>query len=242
MDARLLKNSAFMSSDEFGIRGVPREPLVTIRDVNADHGDAHWPVLLFVEPWAKPLKVNATHLKAMRLMFGDETDRWKGKQIGLYRVEGVWFGERGTAVRIRGAVGLAGVRSFTVKSFNGKDQYALAPLEATSGNGYRVLDPKRSDGPKPTAPAQQPPDDWVARAAEVLPAGKHKGAKISELDPDVLNEALLEYGQQLEPGHKLSPDWVKALGLAVSAMTAERDRRLAALAAVGTPEPGSPPT
>jgi len=242
MDARLLKNSAYMSSDEFGLRSVPREPLVTISDVKAEHGQEKWPVLFFSEPWAKPLKINATSLKALRLMFGDETNNWIRKQIGLYSLPGTFFGERGTAVRIRGAVGLSGVRSFQVKSFSGKDTYELAPLE-TNGNTYRIANgPKRSESPKPTAPAQQPPDDWVARAAEVLPAGKHKGAKISELDPDALNEALLEYGQQLEPGHKLSPDWVKALGLAVSAMTAERDRRLAALAAVGTPEPGSPPT
>lgn len=135
MDARLLVQSKWMVSESFGVGPVPKEPLVTIVTVKieeqeGDKGKENWGVLFFAEPWAKPLKVNRTHQRALILMFGNETDAWSGKQISLYAMVGTFFGKRQTAVRIKGSPSLKTAVSFQVKKFGGgKDTYDLVPIK-----------------------------------------------------------------------------------------------------------------
>jgi hypothetical protein len=134
MDARLLVSSKWMVSEQFGIGDVPKEPVVTIADVKieeqeGDKGKERWGILYFSEPYAKPLKVNRTHQKALILMFGGETNDWKGKKIGLRGVAGVYFGKRQTAVRIFGSPHISEPCSFSVKKFGGgSDVYDLKPI------------------------------------------------------------------------------------------------------------------
>lgn len=138
MDARLLVSSKFMVSESFGLGDIPREPVVTIArvelaDEEGDRGKEKWGLLYFAEPWAKPLKINRTHQKALLAMFnpsGDyETDRWLKKRIGLRGVAGVYFGKRQTAVRIWGSPDIASEVSFSVKKFGGgSDVYDLKPI------------------------------------------------------------------------------------------------------------------
>lgn len=134
MDARLLVSSKFMVSETFGLGEVPKEPLVTIADVTleeqeGDRGRERWGLLYFREPWAKPLKINRTHQRALMLMFGNETEGWKGKRIALRAVAGVFFGKRQTAVRIFGSPDIETAVSFQVRKFGGgSDTYDLRPL------------------------------------------------------------------------------------------------------------------
>jgi hypothetical protein len=134
MDARLLVSSKFMVSETFGLGEVPKEPVVTIADVKleeqeGDKGKESWGLLYFREHWAKPLKVNRTHQRALTLMFGYETNDWKGKRVGLRAVAGVFFGKRQTAVRIWGSPELAAPTSFQVRKFGGgSDTYDLVPI------------------------------------------------------------------------------------------------------------------
>lgn len=146
MDARLLVSSKYMVSESFGLGDVPKEPVVTIASVSladeeGDKGKERWGLLHFKEPWAKPLKINRTHQRALLLMFNPEGDydtgRWVGKRIGLRAIWGVYFGKRQTAVRIAGSPDISKPVSFQVKKFGGgKDTYTLVPLGAQLGPGY----------------------------------------------------------------------------------------------------------
>lgn len=146
MDARLLVSSKYMVSESFGLGDVPKEPTVTIASVSladeeGDRGKERWGLLHFKEPWAKPLKINRTHQRALLLMFNPEGDydtgRWVGKRIGLRAVWGVYFGKRQTAVRIAGSPDISKPLSFNVKKFGGgKDTYTLVPLGVQLGPGY----------------------------------------------------------------------------------------------------------
>jgi hypothetical protein len=135
MDARMLVQSKFLVSESFGIGDVPREPLVTIESAKLEMQEEEggkkerWGLLYFKEPWARPLKINRTHQRALILMFGQETNDWAGKQILLYAMAGTFFGKRQTAVRIRGSPQLKAPCSFTVKKFGGgSDSYKLEPI------------------------------------------------------------------------------------------------------------------
>jgi hypothetical protein len=138
MDARVLVSSKYMVSESFGLGDVPKEPIVTIVKVvlaeeEGDRGKEKWGLLHFAEPWAKPLKINRTHQRALLTMFnpaGDyETDRWLKKRIALRGVAGIYFGKRQTAVRIFGSPDLATPVSFSVKKFGGgSDVYDLKPI------------------------------------------------------------------------------------------------------------------
>jgi hypothetical protein len=130
VNSALLVPSKWMVSREFGTGSIPAEPVVTIEGVRIEQQEGEtWGILTFAESWAKPLKVNATSRRALEVMFGTETDNWLKKRIGLYAKPGTFFGERGTAVRIKGSPDLATAKSFQVKRFGGgKDTYELKPM------------------------------------------------------------------------------------------------------------------
>jgi hypothetical protein len=140
MDARLLVSSKYMVSESFGLGDVPREPIVTISKVElaleeGDRGKEKCGLLYFAEDWAKPLKINRTHQKALLTMFNPpsdyETDRWLKKRIALRAVAGIYFGKRQTAVRIFGSSDIVSPVSFSVQKFGGgSDVYELKPIGA----------------------------------------------------------------------------------------------------------------
>ncbi len=141
MDARLLVETKMMKAEQFGLKDVPKEPLVTIAKVTIEPQKGSketWGILYFKESWAKPLKINRTHQKALMAMFGFETDAWCGKRIGLFAKPGIYFNERGVAVRIKGSPDIKQACSFSVKRFGGGDDtYDLVPMPgASNGTPY----------------------------------------------------------------------------------------------------------
>lgn len=216
MDARLLVSSKFMVSETFGLGDVPKEPLVTIAKValeeqEGDKGKERWGLLYFKEPWARPLKVNRTHQRALIEMFGPETDQWLGKRIGLYAMAGTFFGKRQTAVRIRGSPDLKAPVSFQVKKFGGgKDTYDLVPM----GVGK---------------PAKEPPPD---PSVQVI-YSKHPLYRrvLTELTVDELNSVLAANAEALK-SNALNTDQVRVLEVSKSAIEA-------AIFGKGAAEPGA---
>lgn len=123
-----LIESTYMTAEDFGHDGVADEPRVTIDRVEKQRDGLKWGLLHFKEKWAKPLKLNATSKKALKLMFS-ETDyrQWYGKRIDLYVMRGD-FKEKKTAVRIKGSPDINRSFSFRVKRFGGGyDSYNLQP-------------------------------------------------------------------------------------------------------------------
>lgn len=108
MDARLMLNSKYLKSADFGV-SLPAEPILTIARVERateqgdDGEDETWWVIHFRESGVKPLKTINTNTRCLIACFGNETDDWCGKRVQFYPMPGTWFGERGTAVRIKAA-------------------------------------------------------------------------------------------------------------------------------------------
>lgn len=137
MDARLLIESKYMKSATFGVGDVPKEPVVTIDRIEpieeeGDNGAERWWMLYFREPYAKPLKAIPTTVRCLIAMFGGDTDGWVGKRIQLFAMPGVWFGEAGTAVRIK-AGDIKAAISVPIKMRGGKGKkkkqiYEIKPL------------------------------------------------------------------------------------------------------------------
>jgi hypothetical protein len=134
-----LVESVNMTAEDFGHDGVPAEPRVTIARIEKQREGLRWGLLHFKEKWAKPLKLNATSKKALKLMFSDTDYRaWVGKRIDLYVMRGD-FKEKKTAVRIKGSPDITRSFTFKVKSFGGGfDTYNLQPTgsNVVLGPGY----------------------------------------------------------------------------------------------------------
>ena len=182
MNAAELIPSKWMVAAEFGLKNIPREPLVTIASVQIEEADGseQWPIIRWREPWAKPYKVNATARKALVAMFGTETDHWVGKRLVLFGLPGVYFGEHGVAVRIKGSPDLREEKTITVKKFGGKkkDTYKLVPI-ALKGQAQeaRPVQPRAepaaapapaasSKPPEPAPPQPDPRPDPAPAAAD----------------------------------------------------------------------------
>jgi len=161
MDAERLTESKMMVAREFGHDGIPKEPTATIASVGLETQKAakgkraeRWGVLNFVEPWAKPYKVNGTNKRALITMFGRETDAWVGKRVTFYAKPGTYFGEEGVAVRIRGSPDLKAKVSFSVRRFGGgEDVHNLVP----TGGGAPAPAPAQSSSSKPVANSSSAP-------------------------------------------------------------------------------------
>lgn len=213
MDARLLVDSRWMVSEAFGLGEVPREPLVTIAGVSlevqeGDKGKEKWGVLSFVEPWAKPLKVNRTHQKALILMFGAETDAWRGKRISLYAMSGVFFGKRSTAVRIKGSPDIKEAKSFQVKKFGGgRDTYSLVPIGAAPAAAPPPAPapvPPAAPAPAATAATSSPPPAPAPPSNSGEPTELEKMlARIAEATETTHLEALVPAIKQLPKADQL---------------------------------------
>lgn len=123
-----LIESTYMTAEDFGHDGVPLEPRVTIERVEKQRDGLKWGLLHFKEKWAKPLKLNATSKKALKLMFSATDYRqWFGKRIDLFIMRGD-FKEKKTAVRIKGSPDINRAFDLRVKRFGGGyDQYTLTP-------------------------------------------------------------------------------------------------------------------
>lgn len=166
MNAAELIPSKWMVAAEFGLKNIPREPLVTIASVQIEEADGseQWPIIRWREPWAKPYKVNATARKALVAMFGTETDHWVGKRLVLFGLPGVYFGEHGVAVRIKGSPDLREEKTITVKKFGGKkkDTYKLVPiaLKGQAQEARPAAQPRAEPAaaPAPAASSKPPPE------------------------------------------------------------------------------------
>lgn len=209
MNALLLVRSKFMVSHEFGSGDIPREPLVTIAAVTTpaerDETTKDWWLITFAEPWAKPLKVNRTHQQALILMFGTETDGWRGKRIGLRAVAGTFFGRRQTAVRIKGSPDIAAPCSFSVRKFGGgTDTYDLVPMAAPGA--------KSAATPPPFVP------DGTVRI------GQKKGTQIAQLTHEELAAAISLGREQLAKA-PATLVWVPNAKAHLAELEADQQRR-----------------
>jgi hypothetical protein len=127
-----LIDSKYMVAEDFGRDGIPPEPRVTIKRVEAKD-QRGWALLYFEEKWAKPLKINATHRRALCIMFDPEDwTKWYGKKIDLRVVRGNFPNGKTTAVRIKGSPNITRTFTFEVQKFGSrdKDQYTLIPTGA----------------------------------------------------------------------------------------------------------------
>jgi hypothetical protein len=211
MDANLLVRSKFMVSREFGTGDIPREPMPTIAGVTkpleADEATRDWWLVTFAESWAKPLKVNTTHQQALILMFGPETDRWKGKRIGLFAMVGEFFKKRQTAVRIKGSPDITAPCSFSVRKWGGgRDTYDLIPLGAGAASAS-----------KPDAAAPFIPDGTVR-------IGPKKGEHIAQLSHEELRDAI-QLGREQNAKAKPGAKWIPASVAHLAELEADQVRR-----------------
>lgn len=164
--------SKYMVAEDFGRNNIPDRPRVTIKHVDPKDG-RDWPVLHFKEPWAKPLRINATHRRALSLMFDAEHwTNWYGKRIDLCVVRGNFPQGKTTAVRIWGSPDIMRSHTFEVQRFGSreKDKYTLVPTGKNLVLGPGVVRFGRDAG--------------------------HLGKPFSEFEPVKLGE-LLELGEAL---------------------------------------------
>lgn len=147
MNPNELVESKWMTAEEFGLKNVPREPRVTIKDVRTQRvgSKENWGVLHFVEEWAKPLKVNTTSKRALMLMFSEtETNAWIGKRIDLFAKPGNYPKGKKVAVRIKGSPDISQPISFAVQAFGGgEDVYNLVPSGHGASQGNAPATPKK---------------------------------------------------------------------------------------------------
>lgn len=125
--------SKYMVAEDFGHDGVPLEPRATIARIEQKDDGRGWPLLHFKEKWAKPLRINATHRRALCLMFADDDwDKWVGKRIDFRVVRGNFPQGKTTAVRIKGSPDITRTFTFEVQKFGSrdKDHYTLVPTGA----------------------------------------------------------------------------------------------------------------
>jgi hypothetical protein len=266
MNANVLIESKMMVSAEFGVGAIPREPLVTIDRIAIEaqdkDGKEKWAVFFFREPWAKPLKMNRHSQKCCIAMFGTETDHWIGKRLALTAVAGVYFGERGTAVRIKGSPDLASPLSVSVKKRGSKqpDVYNLIPIgrtpSAPAPRDTSAPSPGHNPSPSaaPTSPATGQGAPSPAAAGDVSkpssPAaattaagpcftfGAHRGKPISTADDGALLETIGEAEKKLleEP----NASWAKGVNDWIGFFRTELEKRaMARMAAEQAREPGS---
>jgi hypothetical protein len=155
MNASELVESKFMVAEQFGRKGIAKEPRVTIKDVRIEkQAGENWGLVYFEEEWARPLKVNRTHQRALILMFGEETRAWHGKQVDLTVKFGNFPNGKRTAVRIKGSPTLTRTLSFTVRKFGrGEDVYNLIPTgsKVVLGPGFIRFGQKSGAWGKPFA-------------------------------------------------------------------------------------------
>lgn len=125
--------SKYMVAEDFGHDGVPFEPRATIVRIEQKDAGRGWPLLHFKEKWAKPLRINATHRRALCIMFSDDDwDMWIGKRLDFRVVRGNFPQGKTTAVRIKGSPDITRTFTFEVQKFGSrdKDQYTLVPTGA----------------------------------------------------------------------------------------------------------------
>jgi len=84
--------------------------IVTIKEVRQEEvgrSKEMCPVLFFSDA-QKGLVLNKTNANSLAEMFGGETDRWAGQQIGLYCVDTEYEGRHVEGVRVRSAMASGG--------------------------------------------------------------------------------------------------------------------------------------
>jgi hypothetical protein len=96
-------------TDETGKSAVKQKGVVTLEGV------------------AKPWILNRTNAEAIVLMFGAETQEWKGKPITLHATLVDSFGEKVLAVRVKGSPMLTEEKRKTVKRGRKKIQVHVVP-------------------------------------------------------------------------------------------------------------------
>lgn len=127
---RRLIDSKYMVAEDFGHEGVPMKPRVTIDRIEKEKSGRKWPVLIFKETWAKPLKLNATSRRALELMFDpDDYRKWFGKRLDLCVIYGDFPNGRKVAIRIWGSPDIQRSHTYEMQRFgsSAKDRYSLVP-------------------------------------------------------------------------------------------------------------------
>lgn len=207
-----LIESKYMVAEDFGRNGIPDEPRVTIKRVEEKDGRG-WALLHFKEKWAKPLKVNATHRRALSIMFSaDDWREWYDKQIDLRVVRGNFPNGKTTAVRIKGSPSLKQTYSFEVQKFGGgKDSYTLIPTGANVvlGPGFVRFGKKAGHWGKPFSDfdSVEKLQELIAFAETFLASPDSKAIKPKQLEDLNANIAELraEIAARTAPVEPIEP-------------------------------------
>lgn len=211
-----LIESKFMVAEDFGRNNIPDRPRVTIDRVELKESSRGWPVLHFKEKWAKPLRINATHRRALSLMFDAEHWRnWYGKRIDLCVVRGDFPQGKKTAVRIWGSPDIQRSFTFEVQRFGSreKDRYTIVPTGKNLVLGPGVVRFGRDAGHLGKPFEEYSPE----QLGELLNLGDGllKSDRVAKATPkqledlkNNLQEIRDHIAQRLKPPEALAPDQV----------------------------------
>lgn len=211
-----LIDSTFMVAEDFGRNNIPDRPRVTIKEVVQKDPKRGWPVLKFKEPWAKPLRINATHRRALELMFDAKHWRnWYEKRIDLCVVRGNFPRGKTTAVRIWGSPDIARSFTFEVQRFGSKemDRYTIVPTGKNLVLGPGVVRFGRDAGHLGKPFSEYTPEqlaELLALGEVLLKSDKVKAATEKQL-ADIksnLQEIRDEIAARLRLPEALAPDQV----------------------------------
>lgn len=94
--------SKFLGADDFSAKGemfqIQKVDVVTMKESSS--GEEKIKPIVYLVGFTKPLVVNKTNWKRIASQFGDESDDWKGKKIGVRLEQVDAFGETKDGIRV----------------------------------------------------------------------------------------------------------------------------------------------
>ena len=149
MNARLLNPSNYFSPADFEGDITAKILEVRLEDVEDEAKGKKRKGSILLEGHEKPWLSNVTNTKCLVAMFGDETDRWKGKRVTLYAERVMAFGEWTLGVRLRGSPDIAQPVSVRIKLRKKKEQVVTMQPSGPRPNGNGTAKPSP---PQPSTP------------------------------------------------------------------------------------------
>lgn len=158
MNAALLTPSKFIKAAEFSGRDVTLTiKSIVIEELEKDNKTKERKGIVYFEKTPKGWVLNATNVKCLIALWGQETDAWVGKRVTLYP-EANDMSETGVAIRVRGSPDLQRDVTFTLKLAKKKPRNVT--LKVT---GSKAGTPGTAAAPPPPEDAHDPDTGEVPR-------------------------------------------------------------------------------